>query len=392
MYKSVTKFLLLRQASIKALALLSTSLLLCSCGKSNTSNIFTVTPQKISHTLAFKSTITPAQIINVQSPAEGTIQQVSFSPGSFVEKDKPLVTLYSPKFIADYQNAMLSYLKAKDDYSNGETTFIGTEDLWKHGLISRGEYISQKSSLANSYAMLVEQQNALQKFLPPNTPLDQSLSLENKAAINKLFDNQSNLVNVYAPTNGIALSPVKSDSSNNPNSNTATLKLSPGTIVHQGDSLLTIGDLSGFNLIVSVSEMDINRIKLNMPATITSDAFPETLNGTVQEISIEAKASQSDVTLPEFPVRIFVPNVPKADLKDIRLGMTAKVNVEIGSSQQILVPLDAVGSLNGQNVVKKISGHQSKIVPVTTGDTTLNQVTILSGLNPGDQILVPYQA
>jgi multidrug efflux pump subunit AcrA (membrane-fusion protein) len=392
MYKSVTKFLSLRQLPIKALILFGLSLLLCSCGKSNTNHIFTVTPQKVSHTLSFKSIITPAQIINVQSPADGTVQQVYFSPGSFVEKNKPLITLYSPKFIADYQNAMISYLKAKDDYSNGESTFIGTEDLWKHGLISRAEYTTQKSSLANSYAMLVEQQNTLQKFLPPNTPLDQSLSLENKTAINKLFNNQSDLVNVYAPTNGIALSPTKTDSSNTANSNTATLKLSPGTIVHQSDSLLTIGDLSGFNLIVSVSEMDINRIKLNMPTTITSDAFPETLNGTVQEISIEAKASQSDVTLPEFPVRVFVPNVPKAYLKDIRLGMTAKVNIEIGSSQQILVPLDAVGNSNGQNVVKKISDHQSKTVPVTTGDTTLNQVTILSGLNPGDQILVPYQA
>jgi multidrug efflux pump subunit AcrA (membrane-fusion protein) len=363
------------------------------CNRNHSSTIFIVKPQIIAHTLSYKSTVAPLEVINIQAPADSTIQKIYFQPGDVVQQNQLLLSLYSPKYISEYQNALITYLKAKEDYANAKVNFFGTEDLWKHGLIARDDYNTQKSSLASNYAMLLQQKQIMKAYLPPGTMLDESLSIENKTALDKLFNNLQNVVNIYSLTIGIALAPTKSESQNSGNGVASTLRLAPGTQVHQGDSLLTIGDLHGFNLISAVSEMDINKIQKNMRATVTSDAFPETLDGYVGEVGIEAKSSTGDVTLPEFPVRIVVPNVPASALKNIKIGMTAKVNIEIGSSQQILIPLSAVGNEKGQDVVRKITEfHKTELVPVTTGDTTLNQVTVLSGLKAGDRVLVPYSS
>src|SRR3989338_10234715 len=115
-------------------------LLFTGCSSHNQQQIYTVTAHTISHALTYKGTIAPLQIVDVQSPADGSVQKVFFNPGALVQKNQLLLTLYSPKYVADYQSAMLSYLKAKSDYTNAQSSFLGTEALWKHGLIARDDY------------------------------------------------------------------------------------------------------------------------------------------------------------------------------------------------------------------------------------------------------------
>ena len=61
---------------------------------------------------------------------------------------------------------------------------------------------------------------------------------------------------------------------------------------------------------------------------------------------------------------------------------------------QILIPVRAVITENGNtfvNVIDKTT-KQIKKTPVVTGITTKDSVVIVSGLNSGDQIVVPNQA
>jgi HlyD family secretion protein len=366
------------------------SIAVIGCKHNNHDKIYTVSEEKISHTLTYKGTIAPLEIINITSPNEGVIQNVNFFPGQMLEKNQRLLTLYSPKYRADYQNNMLAYLKAKEDYTNQQSTFLGTQELQKNGLISRNDFNLQKSALANSYALLLQQQQAISKFLLPGQKLDTSLNLENKEQLHQLFDDNKNDVTIFAPKQGIALSPAKINNNSN-NDNAAALRISSGDLVHQGDSLLTIGDLSGFNIIFTVSEMDVNSIEKNMPAKISSDAFSETLTGSVAEIGFQAKSSNSDAVLPEFPARVIVPHITPNDLKNIRIGMTVKVTIELGNHHVMLIPLTAVGNDKDKSLVKKIMPNgQIKIVAITPGDTTLDQVAVLSGLKSGDHILATY--
>ncbi len=372
--------------------LLCMLLFLTACHSNNTkSTVFVVKAASVPHTLTYKSHIAPLQVLSVQSPADGVIGQVNVNFGSLVEKSEILLNLISVKYITDYQNAMLAYLKAKEDYVNAKNSFNGTQELWKNGLVAREEYDSQRSSLANNYAMLLQQEDALKKYLPPGTTVDPNWSLEDKAKLLTLFSDQRDLVNIYAPVGGVVMGPAKSNSSSTGGNENLEIKLMPGIQVHQGDSLLTIANLEGFNFEMSASEMDINNIEKNMPATITSDAFSEVLKGYVSYVSIQAKSTMNDSSLPEFPIEVVVPHINKNLLKKIRLGMSVKVTIDLGSPKQLLIPLDAIGDEHGKDVVKKLDKQGRMVItPVTTGDTTIDQIAVLTGLNDGDKILVPY--
>ena len=200
------------------------------------------------------------------------------------------------------------------------------------------------------------------------------------------------MVSIYAPIAGVVMGPLKSNNNNSSSNDNAVARLMPGTEVHQGDSILTIADLHGFNFFISVSEMDVNSLQEKMPATISSDAFPEVLHGYVSNVGVQAKpGNNSEGMTPEFPVEVIVPQVDPAILKQVRLGMSAKVEIDLGSPKELLIPLAAIGNEHGKDVVKKINAHgHEEITPITTGMATLDEVSVVAGLKPGDKIRVPY--
>ena len=67
-------------------------LLFTGCSSHNQQQIYTVTAHTISHALTYKGTIAPLQIVDVQSPADGSVQKVFFNPGALVQKNQLLLT------------------------------------------------------------------------------------------------------------------------------------------------------------------------------------------------------------------------------------------------------------------------------------------------------------
>ncbi|HEY1338931.1 MAG TPA: efflux RND transporter periplasmic adaptor subunit [Bryobacteraceae bacterium] len=157
-------------------------------------------------------------------------------------------------------------------------------------------------------------------------------------------------------------------------------------------------DLTKMQVDTNVSEADVGRVQVGMPATFTVDAYPnQVFKGSVSSIRKAAINVQNVVT---YDVVISVAN---PDLK-LFPGMTANVKILVDEHADVLKvpnaalryhPADAAparqrrnGAAAGQVVYTLDENNQPKAVPVTLGitDGTFTEVTG-GGLKEGDRVI-----
>ncbi|WP_313342099.1 efflux RND transporter periplasmic adaptor subunit [Sedimentibacter sp.] len=160
------------------------------------------------------------------------------------------------------------------------------------------------------------------------------------------------------------------------------ISVSEEEVVDRTTALMTVADLENMEVIISVDELDINKIKLNQPANITSDVYPnEKFTGKVTKISMEG-ITQNGVTTYDVTIKL-------DDRKSLMSGMNVDVEISADSRENVLtVPINAVHRLNGDYMVtvKDSAGNKSD-VKVELGLATKNKVEITSGLNEGDVVV-----
>jgi macrolide-specific efflux system membrane fusion protein len=136
-------------------------------------------------------------------------------------------------------------------------------------------------------------------------------------------------------------------------------------------------------VLAQVDEADIGHVKLNLPARITLDAYPDqTIPGHVSQILYEGKNVSNVIT---YGVKIAPDKVPPF----FRSQMTANVSLVLERKENaLLLPSSAVhDGPDGKFVFVPGDEHPRK-QPITTGIENGNKVEITNGLNDGDTVLV----
>jgi len=157
-----------------------------------------------------------------------------------------------------------------------------------------------------------------------------------------------------------------------------------GALVSAGSQAVRLADLSTLQLKVPVSEVDIPNVAVGQKATMTFDAyFNETFEGNVLEI---AGAAENQAGVMVYMVTISIED-GQGSLKP---GMTAGVVIEIAEKPNALVlPVQAVTSKDGKDIVYVMRGSNPEAVEVQVGAYSEDQVEILSGdLEEGDLVVV----
>jgi multidrug efflux pump subunit AcrA (membrane-fusion protein) len=373
------------------------ALLLTSCSSHSSqqasNNTITVNLQNQQTPLYFTGSVKPIHIVTIVSPVDGTVATTMFQYGSKVTTGQLLLTLASNSLTKDYQSALTNFLTAKQKHADSQATMTGTQYLYNVGLIPKNDYLNGLSNLSDANLNYIQARVQLEKILalihvPPKEI--ELLSIGDAKAIENALDKSIGDIPVAADANGIALLPPKQGSNDSGGDNGGLIHV--GSEVKTGQALVSIGDMSGIAIDITVDEININQVKPGLPAIVTSPAFPGiTLHGYVKEVSAQAKEEQSS-GLPGFAVKIVVSSITPAEQNKIHVGMSTQVTVLIAHPQVISLPLSAVSLVNGEATVKirdKKTG-QIKIVPVKTGATTLDQVVILSGLASGDEVVVSH--
>lgn len=148
--------------------------------------------------------------------------------------------------------------------------------------------------------------------------------------------------------------------------------------------LLTVADLSLMQIQVLVDETDIGAVKLGQKVNFTVDAHPgKTFTGVVSLISQSAITQQNVIY---YTVYVDVDSSQGL----LFPTMTARVTINTGESNNtLIVPLSAVKEIKGKKYVQVMVDGTPQSVQVELGLADDEKVEVLSGLNEGDQVVLP---
>lgn len=388
------------QLGLIALLVASTGFSISACSdqtssKKTAQHTLIVEPKIAETHLYYNSVIAPLHMTSITSPADGIVAKIYFAYGATVTKNQILMELNSQKLEQDYQSDLTAYLQAKEKNATALQDYKTNQEMWKLQIIARNTLIQSQQAAQDAELGLLQARYKLQKdvnALGINQDITK-LDLSNIDDIRKaMFNEKFNHVLLHAPANGLVLIPPKSSSSGS-DSNSTTAALHEGDPVKEAQILLAIANMSGLLATVSVSEIDIDQIKVGQEATITGVGFPGiTLKGSVTAVGSQAVAGDGgDSSIAKFPIEITIPSLTLDQQKIIHVGMSAQVALTIKQPPAILIPLTAVQTTHNQTTVQVLDPATKKVhqVPVKTGSTTADSVIITEGLKAGDEIILP---
>ncbi|MBC3899949.1 HlyD family efflux transporter periplasmic adaptor subunit [Acetobacterium malicum] len=154
--------------------------------------------------------------------------------------------------------------------------------------------------------------------------------------------------------------------------------------VAAGGKIMEIVDFTNLQVSIKVDEYQLASLAVGAPVTINIDSIGRSVQGSVSEISREAKN--------ENGVAYFTAIVDFQGDAQIRIGMNAEVViVKEQVENAVTVPVDAIqfGADNENYVLIKGESENAEQRPVTTGITDGINIQIIEGLTENEVILIP---
>lgn len=192
------------------------------------------------------------------------------------------------------------------------------------------------------------------------------------------------------------------------------INVSSGGMATDGAEAFTITDYNNLSVKIKIDELDIPKVVPGMSAAIILDALPdEPYSGKVTEIANEGTVTNG--------VSVFDVTIQLLDSRNARVGMSAKGTITIEEKQGILIlPIESVTQSGNEYSVKVLkradkspaqgtaatkagspsaepSQNGADLDAASTAEETKisvgvhdeSQIEIISGLNAGDEVIVP---
>jgi RND family efflux transporter MFP subunit len=144
-------------------------------------------------------------------------------------------------------------------------------------------------------------------------------------------------------------------------------------------SILTPG---AFEVTGSVGDTRIDELAVGQRASVTTAGSPQPLQGRVATISPEATVTSG---VASFPVTVTL----DGSTPSLHAGAPATVSVVVDQvSQALTVPASAVHLSAGGASVQVLTGGVPRPRPITVGASDGSRAQVLSGLSPGDRVVI----
>jgi hypothetical protein len=150
-----------------------------------------------------------------------------------------------------------------------------------------------------------------------------------------------------------------------------------------GTAAIQITDLDHLEIILNMSEIDVNRLKEGQAVEITLDAVPDAdLQGSVMQIAPAGVLSQGIVN---YPVTVAL----TPPFEGVKTGMSASLNIILEQLNDVLmVPNRAVRTQGREYFATVMNEGQPVQVPVQIGLSNDTMTEIVSGLKEGDAVVL----
>jgi HlyD family secretion protein len=384
-------------------------------GSGPTAKTFRVSSLPVVRQLFVRATVGAGKAVPVLIPFDGIVQAVNVQLGDHVDAGDILMIMDGGDVESRSREAQASFLKAAmvldalDHWETGpdvtrarrtveaaeatlstlERQVTETKLLLDRGIVSRNEHDAlvqqrdgQKLALGSARLDLAE----VSKRGSSDSRRLAQLDLENAKA--KLTDIRRQLDGavIKAPAAGIVLRPPAQGLASGSTAGLATA----GTRIQRGQAAMVVADMTNPIVFGKVDEVDLNKIRIGQAVSVTSDAFAGVLLGRVTGVSAEADPD-SVTRVPTFSVRAAVLGNNDNGLEGIKIGMSARMSVELGpSAATIVIPINAVSQhADGATVTIVDAGTGTmQERPVKVGATTPTGIEVMAGLKDGDVLAI----
>jgi len=318
----------------------------------------------------------------ISSKVQGYVLQASAREGELVEKGRLLVVVDDREFVARVEHARAALEEARmardevgrlheeaeaglrsaeSDHRYAEATENRYRQLLDRELIAAQEYEGTDAK-RRSAAAAVEQARARILAL---TAREQQMRRRIEQARAELDGAQIALgdTRITAPVTGVVVE----------------RRVEPGNLAVPGQPLLVLDDPTQYRLEAEVGESAMDRVRLGQTAPVVLDALGRTVEGRVAEMIRAADPASRSVT-----VKLDLPATA-----GLRSGMYGRARFPGAERNVLLVPAAALverGQLTGIYVVDGQSVARLRLV--TAGQRRGDRVEVLSGLNPGERVVV----
>lgn len=379
------------------------------------STIIPVESREFRSSVKLTGFIAPLRVVNVVSPLDGHVAERRFRYGEQVTRDEPLFSVGIDETRVKHRDARAAYINALEELRKLENWERGTEvvrarraltraklnlaslkqkaeetrRLLELGIVAATEYKSQREQLTTSEMEYRAAQDDLEHTLAQGGEEQKTvarLKLENaEYQMNELQQKLDGAV-VHAPVSGVVLQPTGREAEEK--------RIEVGSAVQEGAVALSIGDLEGVSVRVEVDEIEIGRMNVGQTVLVRGEAFPGIeLRGRVARVSSQASEAEGfGGGVPTFEIDVQVERLDEVQRARIRVGMSADLEVLVyDNPEAILVPIGAVGGGPGGRFVSILDEGAAgpRRQAVETGLTTaFGEVEILSGLTPGERVVV----
>jgi HlyD family secretion protein len=319
-------------------------------------------------------------------------------------------------YVAAEKTAEANVEHAKADLEQKQLDWDRAQSLYKAGIMAKQDYDAKKAAYDTDVASVAQAVAGLNQA-KANTDSARGHLHTQEATLRANLDMLSRTLAI-APFNGIV--------TNEPMREGETVV--EGIQNTEGSTLMTLADMSVITAEVKVDETDIVNIQLGQPADITVDALPgKVYKGHVTLVGDQAllrstgvATSQSTTGTEEAKDFKVVVTLDVAS-DELRPGLSTTAKITTARKSNVLsLPIQALtmytppppggkdkveaASTSSANakptpqqgvflVQKDAHGKErAKFVPVTTGITGATDMEVLSGLQPGQEIVIgPYK-
>lgn len=157
-------------------------------------------------------------------------------------------------------------------------------------------------------------------------------------------------------------------------------------IIDQGMPLFAVAQINTVKVNAAMPESDLKYIQLGDTAAVYISSLDTTLHGKVIEIGALAEANTRT-----FPTKIELSN-PKGLIKP---GMTAEITIHTAETREtISIPADAIRrdvDNTSYVFIADVNKHIAIKRKVSLGNITGNNIQVISGLQPTEQLIVAGQ-
>lgn len=311
-----------------------------------------VSSQTVAQTETFTATVESDVKNNISPNSPLRIERILVDVGDVVRKGQVLVLLDNSSLTQgniQIENQKLAIENARLQMENRKVEFDRVSSLYSIGGVSKSEYDSSKLLYDQACIAYNNAQKQLSVLRTQTSQLGRNAHL-------------------VAPVSGVV-----------------TARNYDNGDMFASLPVLTIEQTNPVKLLINVSETHYKQVGKDMPVDITLDAY----DGELFTGKVTIVYPSIDATTHTFPVEITINNPEEK----VRPGMFARATINFGDADHVVVP-DAA-------VVKQIGAGDRYVYVYKNGKVSYNKVElgqhmgdkyeIISGVNPGDEVVVAGQ-